>query len=98
MSFNSVDEAKAAFEALNGQSCAGRNVRLDYSSPKPQRDFGGGGGRGRGGGFGGGFGGRGGGRGGGGGFGRGGGGGRGGGRGGFNNGGRGSFQGKKTTF
>ena len=106
VAFGSVDDAKSAFEAKNGaaigQGRATRNVRLDYATPRPEREGGGGGrggfggGRGRGDrgggrGFGGGFGGRGGGRGGG---------GRGG-RGGFsstNRGGFGDFQGKKTTF
>lgn len=87
--FSSVDEARAAFNALQGGDLAGRPLRLDYSSPRPS-----GGDRG---GFGGGFGGGRGGRGG-----RGGGrGGRGGaprGRGGFNRGGFGDFSGKKTTF
>ncbi|CAK7197471.1 nuclear localization sequence binding protein [Sporothrix eucalyptigena] len=94
VSFYSVDDARKAFEQLNGQDCAGRNVRLDYSTPKPRNDFGGGRGGGRGG-FGGG---RGGGRGG---FGGGRGGPRGGGRGGFggsSRGGSSGFQGKKTTF
>ncbi len=88
VSFYSLEEAKKAFESLNGQSLAGRNLRLDYSTPKPRNDFGGGRGGGRGG-----FGGRGGGRGS---FG-----GRGGSRGGGFGGGRGGgggFQGKKTTF
>ena len=102
----SIDEAKAAFEGLQGADVGGRPVRLDYSTPKPQNDsaggrggFGGrGGGRGRGG-----FSDRGGGRG----RGRGGfndrggrGGGRGGSRGGssFNRGGFGDFSGKKKTF
>ena len=84
--FSSVDEARAAFSALQGGDLAGRPMRLDYSSPRQNS----GGDRG---GFGGGRGGRGG---------RGGGrGGRGGaprGRGGFNRGGFGDFSGKKTTF
>lgn len=93
--FSSIDEAKAAYDGCFGAEIAGRNIRLDYATP---RDNNGGGGRGgfggRGGGRGG-FGGRGGQRGGG----RGGFGGRGGGRGGsFNRGGFGDFKGKKTTF
>ncbi|KAF5103757.1 hypothetical protein DV451_001238 [Geotrichum candidum] len=104
---SSVDEAKAALEALNGHSINGRPVRLDFSTPRDNNNsggrggFGGRGGRGGRGGFGG--------RGGRGGFGdRGGRGGRGGfgdrggrgGRGGFNrnSGGASSFQGKKTVF
>ncbi|KAK7208052.1 hypothetical protein BZA70DRAFT_234491 [Myxozyma melibiosi] len=89
--YGSVDEAKAAIEALNGLEIAGRPVRLDFSTP---RDPSSGGGRGGRGGPRGGFGGRGGGRG-----------GRGGPRGGFGGrGGRASgsnavpFQGKKITF
>jgi len=99
--FSTVDEAKAALEALNGADIAGRNIRLDFAGAR-SNDNGGGGGRGRGGfrgGRGGGDrGGRGGGRGGRGG--RGGfGGGRGGGRGGSTNrGGFGDFQGRKMTF
>lgn len=95
MTFASVEDAKSAFEAKNGVPLgygrAARAVRLDYASPRPNRD-GGAGGRG-----GGGRGGRGGG--GGRGFGRGGG-GRGG-RGGFsstNRGGFNDFQGRKITF
>jgi nucleolin len=102
----SIEEAQAAFEALQGADIAGRPIRLDYAAP---RDPSSGGGRG---GFGGndrgGRGGRGGGRGGfgdrggrGGGRGRGGSdrGGRGGGRGGsFNRGGFGDFSGKKVSF
>lgn len=109
--FESVDQAQAAMEALNGADVAGRNVRLDFAQPRP--DDGGAGGGGRGGGRGGSFGGGGRGRGGdrgrggrgggfGGGRGRGGGdrGGRGGGRGGFtkNRGGFGDFSGSKKTF
>lgn len=108
--YSSVDEAKAALEALNGTEISGRAVRLDYAAQRDNNDGGrGGGGRGfgdRGGRGRGGFdrGGRGGGRGRGG-FDRG---GRGGGRGrgssdrgrGFttNRGGFGDFSGKKTTF
>ncbi|KAI9330471.1 hypothetical protein DFJ73DRAFT_648275, partial [Zopfochytrium polystomum] len=96
VTFGSVDEAKAAVEALNGADFEGRNIRLDYSSPRDPNSGGGGGGfrGGRGGGFGaggrGGFGG--GGRGGRGGFG----GGRGGngGFGGRGGGGRGGFGGR----
>ncbi|EMC93607.1 hypothetical protein BAUCODRAFT_76311, partial [Baudoinia panamericana UAMH 10762] len=96
----SIDDAKVAFEALQGAEIAGRSIRLDYSTPKPANDSPGGRG-----GFGGG---RGGGRGGRGGFndrggrggGRGGFGGRGRGRGGgsTNRGGFGDFSGKKTSF
>ncbi|KAF2480498.1 hypothetical protein BDY17DRAFT_326398 [Neohortaea acidophila] len=107
--FSSIDESKAAFEALQGGDLAGRSMRLDYSTPRSNDSPAGGRGGGRGGrgGFGdrggrGGFGGRGGGRGG---FGdRGGRGGRGGG-GSFrgrgnttNRGGFGDFSGKKVTF
>lgn len=82
----SVEEAQAAYNALQGQDVGGRPVRLDYAQPRPPREDGGFGG-GRGGGRGGFGGGRGGGRGG---FGdRGGRGGRGGGRGGFGDRGRG---------
>jgi nucleolin len=102
----SIEEAQAAFEALQGADVAGRPIRLDYAAP---RDPSSGGGRGGfGGGDRGGRGGRGGGRGGfgdrggrGGGRGRGGSdrGGRGGGRGGsFNRGGFGDFSGKKVSF
>lgn len=111
VTFSSVDEAKVAFDAMQGADLAGRSLRLDYSQPRPNngdspaRGGRGGGGRG---GFGdrggrGSFGGRGGG-GGRGGFGdRGGrGAGRGGSRGGrggsTNRGGFGDFSGKKTTF
>ena len=101
--FTTVDEAKAALEALNGAEIAGRNIRLDFATPRDNNGGGRGGGRGgfggrgRGGdrgrgGRGGGFGGRGGG-----GFG-----GRGGGRGGrggsTNRGGFGEFKGTKMTF
>ncbi|KAF1986124.1 hypothetical protein K402DRAFT_404566 [Aulographum hederae CBS 113979] len=106
ITFSSVDEAKATFDAHNGNlSIAGRSVRLDFAQP---RDPNGGGDRGgdRGGRGRGGFGGRGGGRGGGFGGGRGRGGfgdrGRGGSRGGrggtTNRGGFGDFKGKKQTF
>ncbi|WWC67292.1 uncharacterized protein I206_101200 [Kwoniella pini CBS 10737] len=82
--FGDVESATAALKALNGQSIAGRPIRVDYAPPKKDNNerggFGGGRGGGRGGrgGFGGdrggrgGFGGRGGGRGGAGGRGRGG--------------------------
>jgi nucleolin len=98
---SSIEEAQAAFEALQGAEVAGRPIRLDYASAKPSNESGGRGGfgGGRGGGRGG-FNDRGrGGRGGRGGFndrGRGGRGGRGGGS--FNRGGFGDFSGKKTTF
>ena len=108
VTFGSIDEAKAAFDGMQGYEIAGRTVRLDYSSPRPSNGDSPARGRGGfGGGFGGGRGGRGGGRGG---FGdRG---GRGGGRGGFggrggarggrggttNRGGFGDFAGKKTSF
>jgi len=89
--YSTVESAQAAIEALSGQEINGRNIRLDFSTPRDGN--GGGGGRG---GFGdrGGFGGRGGGRGG---RGRGGfggdRGGRGGGRGGFGDRGRGGGRG-----
>jgi nucleolin len=100
--FGSIEEAKAAHGALNGEELEGRSIRLDFSTPRPPREGGGfGGGRGGGrGGFGGrGGGGRGGGRGRGG-FGGGRGGGFGGDRGGFNK-AKGSipeFKGNKITF
>ncbi|RDW60285.1 hypothetical protein BP5796_11891 [Coleophoma crateriformis] len=104
VSFSSIDDAKAAYEAMTGAEIGGRPVRLDYATPRPENGGGGrGGGRGGRGGFGD-RGGRGGGRGGRGGFGdRGGrGGARGGARGGrggsTNRGGFGDFQGKKMTF
>lgn len=85
--YSSVDEARQAFNDLNGAELNGRPVRLDFSSPRPAGGAPRGGGRG----------GRGGGRGGRGGFGgRGG----GGGGGGFNK-GRGSipeYKGTKVTF
>lgn len=98
--FSSVDEARSAFEGLQGGDMDGRAMRLDYSQPR-QNSGGDRGGRGGGGfrggrgggdrgGRGGGFRGRGGDRGG-----RG---GRGGSRGGFNRGGFGDFSGKKMTF
>ena len=98
VAFSSVEEAKAAFEAMQGQLLAGRTVRLDYASPRDDNG-GAGGGRGGRGGFGNNRGGRGG-------FGdRGGRGGRGGARGGrggsfgsTNRGGFGDFKGKKVTF
>ena len=105
--FSSVDEARAALESMNGAEIAGRNIRLDFSTPRSTDGSRGGRGRGgfndrggRGGGRGrGGFGDRGGRGGGRGGFDRG---GRGGGRGGrgssTNRGGFGDFQGKKMTF
>lgn len=100
----SIEEAQAAFEALQGADVAGRPIRLDYAAPRDNAN--GGGGRGGFGGDRGGRGGRGGGRGGfgdrgGRGGGRGGRGGapRGGGRGGsFNRGGFGDFSGKKMSF
>lgn len=100
--FGSIEEAKTAHGALNGEELEGRSIRLDFSTPRPPREGGGfGGGRGGGrGGFGGrGGGGRGGGRGRGG-FGGGRGGGFGGDRGGFNK-AKGSipeFKGNKITF
>jgi len=103
VTFDSIDGAKAGYEAMKGQEIAGRPVRLDYATPKPDRGAGGGRGGGRGGR--GGFndrgrgGGRGGARGGRGGFGdRGRGGARGGRGGSTNRGGFGDFQGKKQTF
>ena len=101
VTFSSVDDAKAAFDAMVGAEISGRPVRLDYATPRPDRGEGGGRGRGGRGGFNDrGRGGRGGGRGGRGGFGdRGGRGGARGGRGGSTNrGGFGDFQGKKQTF
>lgn len=104
--FSSVDEAKAAKEALNGAEIAGRSIRLDFATPRDDNGGGGGrggfGGRGRGGDRGGrgrgGFGDRGG-RGSFGGRGRGGDrGGRGGRGGSTNRGGFGEFKGKKVTF
>jgi len=99
--FATVEEAQKVFGLMSGATISGRPIRLDYSTPRPPRDSGGGFGGGRGGGRGrGGFdrGGRGGGRGRGG-FDRG---GRGGGRGGrggsTNRGGFGDFQGKKMNF
>lgn len=95
VTFSSVDDATAAYDAMMGADIAGRPVRLDYATPRPDRGEGGGrGGRG---------GGRGGARGGRGGFDRGGrGGGRGGARGGrggsTNRGGFGDFKGKKMSF
>ena len=100
--FASIEEAEKAFAGMEGQAIMGRVPRLDYSTPRPDRNGDSPGGRGgfsRGGGRGG-FdrGGRGGGRGRGG-FDRG---GRGGGRGGrggsTNRGGFGDFQGKKMSF
>lgn len=91
--FSSVDEARNAHSQLQGVDVEGRPLRLDFSTPRPPREGGGGFG-GRGGGRGG-FGGRGGGRGGRGGFG-----GRGGGQGGYNK-AKGSipeFKGTKVTF
>lgn len=40
----SIDEAKQALEGLNGYAIAGRAVRLDYASARPDRQSGGGGG------------------------------------------------------
>ncbi|KAH8675676.1 hypothetical protein BX600DRAFT_432239 [Xylariales sp. PMI_506] len=109
VTFNSVDDAKTAFNTMNGsyigEGRSARAVRLDFAAQRPPREGGGGGGFGGRGGGRGGFGGRGGGRGGfggrgggGGGFGGRGGGGRGGGRGGFGGRGGGGFQGKKISF
>jgi len=94
ITFASVEDAKSAYENMMGADVGGRAVRLDYATPRPERngDSPRGGGRGgsRGGSRGG-FGGRGGGRGS---FG-----GRGGGRGGSTNrGGFGDFAGKKQKF
>lgn len=101
VTFASLDEAKAAVEAMQGAFISNRPVRVDFTQPRPQqgdspaRGGGGFGGRGGRGGFGGR--GRGGGRGDFGGRG-----GRGGGRGGrggsTNRGGFGDFSGRKTTF
>lgn len=107
VTFQSTSDAKKVLDTKNGQSIgvgrAARPVRLDFSTPRPNREGGGGGGGfggGRGGGRGGFGGSRGGGRGRGNFGGRGGGGG--GGRGGFaargGRGGSSGFQGKKTTF
>lgn len=105
VSFATVDEAKAALEAMQGAYIQNRAIRIDYSQPRPQNPDsparGGFGGRGGRGGFGGR--GRGGARGDFGGRGGRGGGGRGGPRGGgrfntTNRGGFGDFSGKKTTF
>lgn len=103
VTFNSIEDAKAALEAKNGEAIGNgrmsRAVRLDFAGQRPPQQDGGrgggfGGGRGRGG-----FGGRGGGRGGPrGGGGRGGFGGRGGGRGGGFGGSRGGFSGSKISF
>ncbi|KAH7398075.1 putative nuclear localization sequence-binding protein [Cadophora sp. MPI-SDFR-AT-0126] len=49
VTFSSVDDAKTAFEAMTGAEIAGRPVRLDYATPKPDRGEGGGRGGGRGG-------------------------------------------------
>lgn len=97
VTFSTVDEATAALKGAQGIEVAGRPLRLDFSTPRPDNgnfnSRGGRGGRGGGGrGFGrGGFGDRGGSRG-----------GRGGGRGGrggsTNRGGFGDFSGRKTTF
>jgi len=107
VTFKSVEDAQNAFDNMKGADIAGRAVRLDFATPKPDRaagGFGDRGGRGRGGSRGGfgdrggrGGGGRGGGRGG---FGdRGGRGGARGGRGGSTNrGGFGDFKGKKMSF
>ncbi len=40
MTFHSIEDAKKTFDALTGQSFAGRPVRLDYSTPRPPREFG----------------------------------------------------------
>jgi len=98
VTFASVVDAKKAYENMMGAEIAGRPVRLDYATPRPDRSGGGGGGRGGRGGFGD-RGGRGGGRGGRGGFGdRGRGGSRGGRGGSTNRGGFGDFKGQKKTF
>lgn len=95
--FSTVDEAKAALEALHGTDVDGRNIRVDFAAARDNNggggsrggfgDRGGFGGRGGRGGRGGGFGGRG---------------GRGGGRGGrggsTNRGGFSDFKGSKVTF
>ncbi|KAF4581085.1 cutinase negative acting protein [Ophiocordyceps camponoti-floridani] len=99
VSFNSIEDAKTAFQEMNGASIgegrSARSIRLDFATPRPPREDGGfGGNRG---GFGGGRGGRGrGGRG----FGgnRGFGGGRGGGGRGGGRGGRGGYSGTKISF
>ncbi|ORY12560.1 hypothetical protein BCR33DRAFT_629022, partial [Rhizoclosmatium globosum] len=53
VSFSSVDEAKAALEALNGVDYEGRGLRLDYSTPRDNAGGAGGARGGRGGGRGG---------------------------------------------
>lgn len=47
--FSSVEEAREAFNELNGAEIDGRPVRLDFSTPRANNGGGGGGGRGRGG-------------------------------------------------
>ena len=47
--YSSVDEARAAFNELNGAELAGRPVRLDFSTPRANNGGGDRGGRGRGG-------------------------------------------------
>merc|ERR1712225_233671 len=42
VTFSSIDDAKTAFEAMTGADIAGRPVRLDYATPKPDRGDGGG--------------------------------------------------------
>ncbi len=34
LEFNTLDEATAAVDGLNGQSISGRSIRLDYSQPR----------------------------------------------------------------
>jgi len=84
VTFNSVEDAKTAFNQLNGSNLDGRPVRLDFAKPRDSNGGGNGFRGGRGGGRGGARGGRGGG-------------GRGGARGGNKSAGT-AFQGKKITF
>lgn len=57
VTFSSIDDAKSAFDSLNGGDLDGRPVRLDYAKPRDNNGGGGGGrggfggGRGGGGGF-----------------------------------------------
>lgn len=39
--FSSVEEAENAFEKMNGEQIDGREIRLDYSQPRPPREEGG---------------------------------------------------------
>ena len=42
LEFSSVEEAKNAVDALNGQNISGRAIRLDYSQPRDNAAGGGG--------------------------------------------------------